>query len=122
MSIATYHQLRQPYSPNLCLTRPVPCSHLCVPAPILLPSAITTSCLCPKHYSRLENHATCVLIDSMVLAEKEKEISHANAKSNPKEVLEDETKDENEEDNLTGLIVGLLVGFGVLISLVRVLF
>ena len=57
----------------------------------------------------------------MAIGEKEKEIIYENIKSNPKEVLRDETKVvEREENNLTGLLVGLLVGFGVLTSLVRV--
>ena len=57
----------------------------------------------------------------MAIGEKEKDIIYENIKSNPKEVLRDETKVvEREENNLTGLLVGLLVGFGVLTSLVRV--
>jgi hypothetical protein len=52
MFVASYHQLRQLSSPNLCLSRPVSCSHICVPAPATLHSAVPAStCLCPRQYS-----------------------------------------------------------------------
>ena len=56
MSVAVWHSYRQPSSPNLCLSRPLPCSHLCVPAPsrphkagIVSPGhSPASTCFCPR--------------------------------------------------------------------------
>ena len=117
MSVTAYHQLMQPSSPNLCLARPILCSHICVPAPapLTLPSTLPTTCLCPRQYSRLEDHSTCVFISTK---SGDTETRQADVKTVSKEVLKDTTVEETEGGNLTGLLIGFLVVLGVLISVV----
>ena len=116
MSVVAYHQLRQPSSPNLCLSRPVPCSHLCVPAPVTLHSAVPdTACLCPNEYSRLEDPSTCVRVSR---DPDETEIKRGDVEKVLEEILKDEINKDTKQHNLTGLVVGVLVCLGVLTSVV----
>lgn len=119
MSVAAYHQLRQPSSPNLCPSRHVPCSHICVPAPVILDTAAVTAtaCLCPKQYSRLEDHSTCVKVSQ---DQEETEIKQLDVEKVLEEIIKDEINEDTEQQNLTGLLLGLLVGLGVLTSVVGV--
>ena len=68
VSIAVWHAYRQPASPSLCASRPINCSHICVPRPILPNKAGVsppketswTTCLCGKDHLLAEDGATCL--------------------------------------------------------------
>lgn len=127
MSVKTYHKFKQPFSANLCLSRQVPCTHICVPTLHILYSALPvtkltysrqpsspTACLCPKHFNKLEDHSTCVNMEEGEDKRRQEEVVRVL-----EAVLKEETVDKTKEkDDITGLFVGLLVGLCVLTSLI----
>jgi len=135
MAVKAFHQFIQPSSTNLCLTRPVPCSHICVPVPRITHQAYNnsqpadnsenfplTSCLCPSDHVLLENNSTCRHKDwnatKSLQSEKLEDVKVLE------EVLQEEIKElklVREEENLyTGLLVGAAAAIFVLITLIGI--
>jgi hypothetical protein len=133
MAVKAYHQFLQPSSPNLCLTRSNPCSHLCVPVPHILHMAgksnqslfrsenlPLTKCLCPSDHILLDNNSTCRHRDwNTTKIEQSQKLVKVKVLE---EVLQEEIKElklVREQENLyTGLLVGAAAGISVLLTLV----
>lgn len=60
MTIHVYHPYRQPDGENYCKAVNGHCSHLCLPAPKLLPNSPKISCSCPNGLKLLEDGVTCI--------------------------------------------------------------
>eukprot|EP00090_Calanus_glacialis_P045256 TRINITY_DN8275_c0_g1_i1.p1 TRINITY_DN8275_c0_g1~~TRINITY_DN8275_c0_g1_i1.p1 ORF type:complete len:231 (-),score=55.21 TRINITY_DN8275_c0_g1_i1:405-1013(-) len=135
MAVKAYHQFLQPSSPNLCLTRSIPCSHLCIPVPHILHMAgnsnqssfrnenlALTKCLCPSDHILLDNNSTCRHSDwNTTKIEQSEKLVEVKVLE---EVLQEEIKElklVREQENLyTGLLVGAAAGISVLLTLIGI--
>jgi len=132
MAVKAYHQFLQPSSTNLCLARPTPCSHICVPVPYTLHMAGNktsksenidhTKCLCPRDFMLLENNATCRPRSWNVSM-----VGHSEDMGEVtvlEEVLQEEIKElklvREQEHLYTGLLVGAAAGISVLLTLIGI--
>jgi len=132
MAVKAYHQFLQPSSTNLCLTRSIPCSHICVPVPPTLHMAGNntrtsenielTKCLCPSDFVLLENNATCRHREwNVSLVGQGDKVGEGKVLE---EVLQEEIKElklvREQEHLYTGLLVGAAAGISVLLTLIGI--
>ena len=142
ISVAVWHAFRQPASPSPCASRPLKCSHTCVPAPILPHKAgvlqpkktSSTTCLCPTDHLLAKDGATCrpqlstedqvskVLekMSSLPMEEQEvkdmEEVTEDVVKTTsqePRRILDDEVARLKMEEEQKNLFQGLVVGLSV---------
>ena len=107
--------MRQPPSKNLCLTRSIPCSHICVPSP---QERTTTACLCPRHLIKLVDEATCgptvtEIEAGLKFGRKESDMLNVSTNAEIVEVVEDESG-----NHLLAPILGIVIVIVVLLLIV----